>query len=203
MDTPPAALSHDFRLILASTSPRRYFLLREAGIPFDAAPPKDIAEDIRPDEPPEKLVARHAMAKARSVAGEYPGRLVLGADTIVVVDGRVFGKPHDSLDAHRMLAALAGRDHVVYTGLALLDGARGRELAEVEATDVRLRPLTAEEIDIYIATGEPLDKAGGYAIQGKGAFLVEKVDGDYFNVVGLPLCRLGFMLAKLGYTVFG
>ncbi len=192
-----------FRLVLASTSPRRQFLLRESGIPFETVAPANAAEDFPAGEAPTGLVMRHARAKARSVAGTYPDRLVLGADTVVVIDGEVFGKPRAVAEARVMLATLQGRTHTVYTGLALLDGGRRKEMVEVEATDVTLRPMTDEEIEIYIATGEPLDKAGAYAIQGKGAFLVERVDGDYFNVVGLPLCRLGFMLASLGYAVFG
>lgn len=189
-------------LLLASTSPRRRFLLREAGIAFDAVAPRDVAEDVPPGEPAEELVVRHALAKARSVAGANRGRLVLGADTVVVLDERVFGKPAEEEEARAMLAQLAGRTHTVYTGLALVDGPSGRELAEAEATAVTMRPLGDEEIKYYVATGEPLDKAGAYAVQGRGALLVERVDGDYFNVVGLPLYRLSKMLAALGYDVF-
>lgn len=189
-------------LLLASTSPRRRFLLREAGIAFDVVAPRDVAEDFPPGEPPQELVVRHALAKARSAAAAHRGRLVLGADTVVVLDGRVFGKPADEEEARAMLAQLAGRTHTVYTGLALVDGSGGRELAEAEATAVTMRPLGDEEIAYYVATGEPLDKAGAYAVQGRGALLVERVDGDYFNVVGLPLHRLSKMLAAFGYDVF-
>ncbi len=189
-------------LLLASTSPRRRFLLREAGIAFDAVAPRDVAEDLPPGEPAEELVVRHALAKARTVAAPNRGRLVLGADTVVVLDERVFGKPADEEEARAMLAQLAGRTHTVYTGLALVAGPRGRELAEAEPTAVTMRPLSDEEITYYVATGEPLDKAGAYAVQGRGALLVERVDGDYFNVVGLPLYRLSKMLAAFGYDVF-
>ncbi len=189
-------------LLLASTSPRRRFLLREAGIAFDVVPPRDVAEDIPPGEPPQELVVRHALTKARSVAAANRGRLVLGADTVVVLDGRVFGKPADEEEARAMLGQLAGRTHTVYTGLALVDGSSNREAAEAEATAVTMRPLGEEEIASYVATGEPLDKAGAYAVQGRGALLVERVDGDYFNVVGLPLYRLSKMLAAFGYDVF-
>ncbi len=189
-------------LLLASTSPRRRFLLREAGIAFDAVAPRGVAEDFPSGEPAEELVVRHALAKARSVAAANRGRLVLGADTVVVLDERVFGKPADEEEARAMLAQLAGRTHTVYTGLALVDGPSGRELAETEATAVTMRPLGDEEIKYYVATGEPLDKAGAYAVQGRGALLVERVDGDYFNVVGLPLYRLSKMLAAFGYDVF-
>jgi septum formation protein len=189
-------------LLLASTSPRRRFLLREAGIAFDVVAPRDVAEDFPPGEQAEELVVRHALAKARSVAAAHPGRLVLGADTVVVLGERIFGKPADEEEAGAMLAQLAGRTHTVYTGLALVDGSSGRELAGAEATGVTMRPLEDEEIKYYVATGEPLDKAGAYAVQGRGALLVERVDGDYFNVVGLPLYRLSKMLAAFGYDVF-
>jgi septum formation protein len=189
-------------LVLASTSPRRRALLKEVGIAFEAVAPRNVAEDFPPSEPPQDLVRRHALTKARSVAADYAGRLVLGADTVVVFNGRVFGKPADEAGARAMLAQLAGRTHVVYTGLALVDGAAGREAAEVEATAVTMRPLSAEEISWYVATGEPADKAGAYAVQGRGALLVERVDGDYFNVVGLPLYRLSRMLAAFGYELF-
>jgi septum formation protein len=189
-------------LLLVSTSPRRRALLREAGIPFEPVAPRDVAEDFPLDEPPRDLVLRHALTKARSVAVDYPKRLLLGADTVVVLEGRVFGKPADEAEAREILAALQGRTHVVYTGLALVDGGSGREQAEVEATDVAVRPLSHEEVAAYVATGEPLDKAGAYAIQGRGALLVERVDGDYFNVVGLPLYRLSTMLTAFGYVLF-
>ncbi len=189
-------------LLLASTSPRRRFLLREAGIAFNVVAPRGVAEDFPSGEPAEELVVRHALAKARSVAAANRGRLVLGADTVVVLDERIFGKPADEEEARAMLAQLAGRTHTVYTGLALVDGPSGREAAEAEATGVTMRPLSDDEIKYYVATGEPLDKAGAYAVQGRGALLVERVDGDYFNVVGLPLYRLSKMLAALGYDVF-
>jgi septum formation protein len=189
------------RLLLASTSPRRFNLLAEAGVPFDVVAPRDVAEDIPAGEDPAALVQRHALAKARSVAAVQGGRIILGADTVVVHDGVTYGKPTGAAAARAMLAALQGRGHTVYTGLALLPPGGG-ELTGAEATDVVIRPLSDEEIDVYVASGEPLDKAGGYAIQGKGAFLVERVDGDYFNVVGLPLYRLSLLLARLGYEVF-
>jgi septum formation protein len=190
------------RLVRVSTSPRRNALLTEAGIPFDAVAPRDVAEDFPRGEPPRETVTRHALAKAQSVAADYPGRILLGADTIVVLEGAVFGKPADEDEARAVLAYLQGRTHTVFTGLAVVDVAGGREITDAEATDVTMRPLVSEEINAYVATGEPLDKAGAYAIQGRGALLVERVDGDYFNVVGLPLYRLSKMLASFGYDVF-
>jgi septum formation protein len=194
--TPP-----ELTIVLASTSPRRRFLLREAGIPVEAVPPLDVAEDSPAAEPPETLVTRHALTKARSVAAGYAGRLILGADTVVVLDDAIFGKPADVAEAHGMLTTLQGKTHTVYSGLALIN-ADGRELTATEATTVAIRDMSDEEIDIYVATGEPLDKAGAYAIQGRGALLVKRVDGDYFNVVGLPLYRLSLMLAAVDYPVF-
>jgi len=195
--------SHDEpRIVLASTSPRRSALLTEAGIPFIAVAPRDVAEDLPAGEPPRATVTRHARAKAHSVAAAHPGRLLLGADTIVVLDGAAFGKPADEAEARTMLAALQGRTHTVFTGLAVVDATNGAELVDAEATDVTMRALSSEEVAAYVATGEPLDKAGAYAIQGRGALLVERVDGDYFNVVGLPLYRLSKMLATFGYDVF-
>jgi len=190
-------------LLLASTSPRRHFLLREAGIPFDAIAPKDVAEDFPPGEPPQELVVRHALTKARSVAPDHPRRLILGADTVVVLDKKIYGKPADEAEARSMLSQLQGQTHTVYTGLALVDGSSGREVARAEATAVTMRPLSPDEIATYVATGEPLDKAGAYAVQGRGSLLVERVDGDYFNVVGLPLYRLSKMLESLGFDLFG
>jgi septum formation protein len=190
------------RLVLVSTSPRRNALLTEAAIPFDAVAPRDVAEDFPRGEPPRETVTRHALAKAQSVAADYPGRILLGADTIVVLEGAVFGKPADEDEARAVLAYLQGRTHTVFTGLAVVDVAGGREITDAEATDVTMRPLVSDEINAYVATGEPLDKAGAYAIQGRGALLVERVDGDYFNVVGLPLYRLSKMLASFGYDVF-
>lgn len=180
-------------LILASRSPRRQDLLEAAGIAFRVVPP----EMEEAPAPPAAgryadLVRRTALAKAESVAR---GRrdIVLGADTIVVCERRVFGKPTDRRDARRMLARLSGRWHRVYTGLALLSGER--YMLGYECTKVAFRPLANREIGWYVKTGEPLDKAGAYAIQGRGVFLVRAIRGCYTNVVGLPLPKLLKMLA--------
>ena len=124
------------------------------------------------------------------------GRTVLAADTVVAVDGRVLGKPGDEAEAAEMLAALSGREHTVYTGVTVCRG--GETVTEHEATAVRFRPLTGEEIAAYVATGEPMDKAGAYGIQGYGALLIQGISGDYYNVMGLPVCRLSGMLARFG-----
>jgi septum formation protein len=189
------------RLVLASTSPRRRKLIAEAGLEFDVAAPRYTDEKNDAGEDPGRLVERHAEAKARSVAAEHPGAVVIGADTIVVVDGAVLGKPAGEAEAEEMLATIAGRDHLVYTGVAVVYADAGAAETAHEVTKVTVRSLTADEISRYVATGEPLDKAGAYAIQGIGCFIVERIDGDYFNVVGLPMVLLSRLLKRFGYEV--
>jgi septum formation protein len=177
-------------IILASGSPRRAELLRAAGIAFEASPPA-VDESLRADESPEQYVRRLAVDKAETGARRHPGRVVLGADTTVVFDGEVLGKPVDGADAARMLRTLSGRTHQVITGVAVAGPAGTLEAAAF--TEVAIRALTDEEIAQYIASGEPMDKAGAYAIQGRAAAFVTRVDGSYTNVVGLPValvCRL-------------
>ena len=189
------------KLVLASTSPRRRKLMAEAGLEFDVVAPRYTDEENTAADEPARLVERHAAAKARSVAGDHPGAIVVGADTIVVVDGTILGKPADEAEAGRMLATIAGRDHLVYTGVAVIDVDTGTAEIDHEVTKVTVRPLTADEIARYVVTGEPLDKAGAYAIQGIGCFIVERIDGDYFNVVGLPMGLLARLLRGFGYEV--
>ena len=179
-------------LLLASTSPQRRAILEELGLPFEVVSPR---YEERDDDglAPAELVRAHAAGKARSVAGEAAGRVVLGVDTAVVVDGRVLGKPADGREAGEMLALLSGRAHVVVSGLCLLGA--GWEAVEHEETRVEFRRLSPEEIDAYVATGEWEGRAGGYAIQSRGAALVERVEGDYLNVVGLPAALLVRLLA--------
>lgn len=181
-------------LLLASGSPRRRALLRDLGWDFECLPP-DVDESPLKDESPRALCERLARTKAESLEARE-GVLVLAADTIVVVDGRILGKPAGPEEGREMLTRLQGRAHEVLTGLALRW--EGRTVSAVERTTVRFRPLSAGEIAAYVATGEGADKAGSYAIQGKGALLVSAIDGDYFNVVGLPLCRLGTLLESVG-----
>ena len=183
------------RVILASQSPRRRDLLSLIGIAH-AVCPADIDETPFPDESPVACVERLARAKARRIATSEPDALVIAADTIVVVDDRILNKPTDVADARRMLRTLQGRRHDVYTAVCVTRD--GREAAGVEDTGVWFRSLTDAEIDAYIATGEPMDKAGAYGIQGYGATIVERVDGDFFTVVGLPLVRLTRLLAEIG-----
>ena len=189
-------------LILASASPRRKELLERLGLEFRTVPAevdeRPIAEGIRD---PERLVTALAEAKAKAVARAHPGALVIGADTVVVLDGEILGKPSDESEARRMLSRLSGRTHHVYTGVAVVDGASGRFHVCAEVTAVTFGRLTEELIDRYVRTGEPLDKAGAYGIQGLGATLVERVEGCYFNVVGLPLFRLARLLEAFGRPV--
>ena len=183
-------------MILASQSPRRRELLGQMGFSFTVRPAK--GEELpHPELTPAQLVEELARQKALEVSAEAEtDDVVVAADTVVAIDGKVLGKPHDKVHAAQMLSALSGREHTVYTGVAVKRGET--LLVEHEATQVRFRPLTEREIDLYIQTGEPMDKAGSYGIQGYGALLVEGIRGDYFNVVGLPICRLGRMLAQVG-----
>jgi septum formation protein len=187
-------------LLLASTSPQRRAILEQLGIPFDVVAPR-YEEDDPPDADPRELVSTHAREKARSVAGEAGDRPVLGVDTTVWLDGRVYGKPADAADAVEMLDALGGRTHTVVSGLCLVTP--GWEEVGVEETGVSFRPLTAGDLAAYAATAEWQGRAGGYAIQGRGAGLVERIEGDYLNVVGLPGALLVRLLAERFPGVYG
>lgn len=171
-------------LILASASPRRRELLASLGLRFTVRA-ADLDETPGAGEPPEETVVRLARGKAAAQAAS--GEIVLAADTVVVIDGELLGKPRDRDDARRMLARIAGREHTVLTGVALEEPGRGRRASALDRTQVRMAPLSPAEIDWYVGTGEPLDKAGSYAIQDLGALLVEEIHGNYTNVVGLPL----------------
>lgn len=184
------------QIILASQSPRRKELLGQMGISNFIIRPAVGEETAQPGLTPAQLVEALSLQKGLEVAQTAPDDLVIAADTVVAVDGRVLGKPRDRADAVQMLTALSGRTHTVYTGVTLCRG--GEVLTQHEATQVRFRTLTPDEIQAYVDTNEPMDKAGSYGIQGYGALLVEGIEGDYFNVVGLPVCRLGRMLARFG-----
>ena len=185
------------KIILASQSPRRRQLLEQMGITDFVICPAQGEEDMGAHLPPYRLSEALALAKAREVAAQAgPEDIIIAADTIVTLDHQVLGKPHSREEAVSMLETLSGRSHVVYTGLAVLRG--GETVSDHEATEVRFRPLSREEIAAYVDTGEPMDKAGAYGIQGRGALLVEGIVGDYFNVMGLPVCRLGQILNQFG-----
>lgn len=185
----------DVQVVLASSSPRRTELLTMIGIPHSVRP-ADIDESYRPGEEPSAYAERLAREKGRVVAADYPEALVIAADTIVVVDDQVLGKPRDEADAARMLRLLSGRTHTVLTAVAL--SRHGRMESGVERVAVTFRELSDEDIAAYIATVEPMDKAGSYGIQGFGATLVERIDGDFFAVMGLALARLVALMACLG-----
>jgi septum formation protein len=193
-------------LVLASASPRRAELLRAAGFEFEVRP-ADADETVHPDELPDQYVRRVADAKAQAVLAAAGDRPVIAADTVVVVDGRILGKPVDAEDAAAMLRALSGRRHQVLTGVTVAVRASAsrepggiRRLTSVEITDVEFAPLTEAEIAWYVASGEPADKAGAYAVQGRASRFVRRVEGSYSNVVGLPVAVVYRMLAELGFA---
>jgi septum formation protein len=184
-------------IVLASASPRRSELLASAGIRCRVVP-GDIPEEPLPDEEPIDHVLRLAEEKARAVAKSNAGRFFIGADTIVLCDGEIMGKPKDAADAERMLKKLSGIPHEVVTGFAIFDQERQGAIRESVRTKVYFKQLRDEEINAYIATGCPFDKAGAYAIQGGAAHMVQRIEGSYTNVVGLPLCEVVDALRRMG-----
>lgn len=185
------------QLILASASPRRKELLGLFGLPF-VVRAADIDETMDPENSPYDEVARVSRRKALAVQ-RTEDDVVIAADTIVVCEGKILGKPHDTAEAKAMLALLSGRDHQVMTGCTVLRGETGETVTEV--TDLHFRPLSQKEIDRYVASGEPMDKAGAYGIQGGAALFCQRMVGDYYNVMGLPVCRLGQMLREVAPEV--
>ena len=184
------------KFILASASPRRRELLSALGLSFEVRPAKG-EEHPEPGLSGGETAKRLSRAKCLEIAADDDeNAVVIAADTIVCLDDEILGKPSDEEDAERMLKALSGRDHRVFTGVTVARG--GRVLSDYEETAVHFRPLTEREIAAYIKTGEPMDKAGAYGIQGRASLFVRAIEGDYFNVVGLPLCKLGQMLKELG-----
>lgn len=181
-------------IILASGSPRRAELIKEITEDFEVIP-SAAEEIIQPDRSPEENALDLAKLKAQEVSLRYPGRWVLGADTIVVLAGQVIGKPIDEQDAKQILRRLSGQEHQVITAMALING---QCFQEATVSTVKIKPLSDKEIRDYIATGEPMDKAGAYAIQGTGSFMVESYRGSYSNIVGLPIESLRKLLAKVG-----
>ena len=188
------------RILLASSSPRRIELLTRSGIPFEA-----VASGIeeRPPRPlgPLRFVTWAARAKAQAVAAGSPGRVVVAADTEVVLHGRIFGKPKDGAEAADFLRALSGKTHQVYTAVHVIDGRSGRHAEGLSRTHVTMRELSRREIAAYVRTGEPQDKAGAYAIQGKGRRLIASIRGPYDNVVGMPMRLLTRLLGECGVPV--
>ncbi|WP_079910025.1 nucleoside triphosphate pyrophosphatase [Paenibacillus sp. 32352] len=192
-------------LILASSSPRRQELIKSLQLPYEIRV-SDVNEDTEPGLKPEEIVEQLSSRKAAAVCEMYKQErrtdgIVIGSDTIVVIDGEVLGKPKDKQDAFSMLNRLQGRWHQVYSGVACIDLASDRQEVSHHVTSVYMKPLTATQIERYIDTGEPMDKAGSYAIQGLGATMIERIEGDYFNVVGLPVSLLSDLLARMGIAV--
>lgn len=188
------------KLILASASPRRAEILRNAGIPFSVLS-SAIDETAAPGESPNDLVLRLANAKAELVAARAIGpAIVIAADTVVVLDGKILGKPRSTDDARRMLEQLSGRTHSVLTGVSLIRLPDAVHLEFVESTLVHFNPLADDEISAYLSTAEPYDKAGAYAIQGRAARYIPRIEGCYFNIVGLPVTRLVSNLRELGWS---
>ena len=183
--------------ILASASPRRRALLRQIGASFVSITPA--VDEIKDGERPRDAVICNALMKARKVAEEYPEHAVLGADTVVVLNGMAFGKPRDAAEAHRVLSMLEGRQHSVLTGIAWV--VDGREYTDAVETTVRFAPMTDAEIAAYVATGEPMGKAGAYAIQGRAAIYIEELCGSFSNVVGLPLHAVAALARTAGIAM--
>jgi len=188
------------KIVLASRSPARERLLRQIGIPFKVIPSR-IPESRRKFATPEERVQLLALQKAKHVASRIGHGLAMGADTVVVHKGKIIGKPQNLTEAGKILRELSGSTHDVITGIAIVNAETGRNAVDHVKTSVKMRRLTKKEIEAYLATGEPLGKAGAYAAQGKGATLIQRIEGCFYNVVGLPLPRLTEMLKKFGTSL--
>lgn len=186
-------------LVLASTSPRRINLLKQLGVAFEAVDPGDVENSVAVD--PVAHVREHAINKAEAVATKYSDRLIVAADTIVVLDGKILEKPRSIEEAKVMLRALCGRTHKVISAVVLIEKNKKMLDIRTEETQVTMKKLGEKEIDEYVATGEPMDKAGAYAAQGVGAIIIERVDGCFYNVVGLPISLLYDMLKDVGINM--
>ena len=186
------------RLILASKSPRRYELLKQMGLHFDVVQSSVEEEKVVRHESPREHVIRLSEEKARDVGRKYPDSWVLGADTVVYIDGTILGKPKTREEALSMLRRLSGQEHTVLTGFSALNVSKGKGERGAVETAVKVKPLSPVEMEWYVQTGEPFDKAGAYAIQGIGSFMIESIRGSYTNVIGLPVCEVMEMLVRLG-----
>ena len=186
------------RLILASKSPRRYELLKQMGLHFDVVQSSVEEEKVVRDESPQEHVIRLSEEKARDVGKIYPDSWVLGADTVVYINGAILGKPKTREEALGMLRRLSGQEHSVLTGFSVLNVSKGKGKRGAVETAVKVKPLSPVEMEWYVQTGEPFDKAGAYAIQGIGSFMIKSIRGSYTNVIGLPVCEVVEMLYRLG-----
>ena len=190
------------RIILASASPRRKELLEKIGLKFEVDA-SNCVEEVDPALEPDELTRRISLTKAKSVAPRYKDALIIAADTIGVIGKKLLGKPQTVDEARKMLAQISGKSHEVITGFTVLDTTTNKVFSGTVNTKVYIKKLTTQEIDAYVQTGEPMDKAGAYGIQGLGAVIVEKIEGDYYNVVGLPLSALAEVLKEFGINVLG
>lgn len=188
------------QIVLASASPRRKELLELIGLKFKVVA-SSYEEDMTLQLTPRRLACLLSAKKAEDVALRYPDALVIAADTFIDLNGRLLGKPQTTAEAKQMLQSLSNRSHEVITGFTVLDTASGERVSKAVATRVFFKKLSQREIDAYVASGEPMDKAGAYAIQGLGSIIIKKIDGDYFNVIGLPLNALTSVLRKFGVSV--
>jgi septum formation protein len=201
-------MPHGLKIVLASASPRRKRILQQVGIRFKTIEPIEVEEII--SGKPRTVVITNANRKASAVAKELNDSLVVGCDTIVTINSKIMGKATNLEEAERMLKALQGREHIVVSGLAVINAKSGQEISEIVETrvfmlslsDKKIKKYVDTKIKKYVDTGEPIGKAGGYAIQGLGATFIEKIDGCFYNVVGLPISRLNQILEKLGYNFF-
>jgi septum formation protein len=189
-------------VILASASPRRKELLEKIGLKFEVDA-SDCKEEIDSELEPDEFVRQISIKKAKSVAVRHKNAIIIAADTIGVIGNKILGKPHTENEARKMLNEISGKSHSVITGFTVLDTATNKIMSRTVNTKVYIKKLTKQEIDAYVQTGEPLDKAGAYAIQGLGAVIVEKIEGDYYNVMGLPLNALTEALKEFGINVWG
>ncbi len=187
------------RLILASTSPRRREILTLLGLPFEVIPP-EFDESILPHRPVQEEILDFAVGKAKSVARDHPKSIVIGSDTMILIEGEKIGKPVGMADAKNILRTLSGKTHRVLTSVAILDSLGGPGLRTVEEVSVVMRDYSDEEIDDYLSCSESLDKAGGYSIQGEGSALIQSINGDYLTAVGLPLMPIAGYLKDRGYS---
>jgi len=188
------------KIILASASPRRKELLEKIGLKFEVEP-SNYAEDMHSRLSPDKLARAISLEKARAVARKHKNAIVIAADTFIVFRGKIMGKPNTEAEARKMLMALRGKSHSVITGFTILDTEENKVLTKSVETVIHIKKLTPEEIDGYVKSKEPLDKAGAYAIQGLGSVIVERIEGDYFNVMGLPLSALAESLTEFGIHI--
>lgn len=188
------------KIILASGSPRRKMLLEQLGLKFEVVP-ADYIETMKSGMTPEEIARYLSLRKAQAVAKNYPDAVVIAADTFGVISGKIIGKPHNDAEAARILRTLSSRSHRVITGFTVMEAAADKAVSRSSVTTVHFRELSDQEIDAYIHTGEPLDKAGAYGIQGLGAVLVDRIEGDYYNVIGLPLSPLAEVLKSFDIDV--